>query len=109
MIIHVNNNVCTNYLLFYFQLSFSPNIPVSSHLKVVALLSGVLVCCGILLMVCTVVGWQFGISYFSFLSSEVRMHVHMYIELLNRLIVLLLLQCKLLLVLYCSCVLYVRS
>jgi autocrine motility factor receptor len=52
-------------------LSFSPRVATSAHVKVVALLGGIVLSCGGLLMVCAVVGWQFGFSHFAFLCSEV--------------------------------------
>ena len=57
-------------LLSFFQLSFSPNTSPSSHAKIIVLLSSVLFACACLLMVCAIVGWQFGFNHFTFLISE---------------------------------------
>ena len=72
---------CVDTYMAYFlsalllQLSFSPRVSTSSHVKIVALLGGIILSSGGLLMICAVVGWQFGFSHFAFLCSEVRMYM----------------------------------
>lgn len=58
-------------LIFFTQLSFSPTTPTATYVKIIALLIGILFSCGGLLMICAIVGWQLGFSYFAFLSSQV--------------------------------------
>lgn len=58
-------------LMYFLQLSFSPNTPASSHAKIILLLSVILLSCAGLFMVCAVVGWQYGFNHFTFLYSEV--------------------------------------
>lgn len=58
-------------LISFVQLSFSPTTPTATYVKIIALLIGILFSCGGLLMVCAIVGWQLGFSYFAFLSSQV--------------------------------------
>ena len=73
--VRYNSTYVHGALLVCVQLSFSPTTPTATYVKIIALLIGILVSCGGLLMVCAIVGWQLGFSYFAFLSSQVCMSV----------------------------------
>ena len=60
-------------ILFLPQLSFSPTIPLSHHVKVLVLLAVIQTNCAFLLLLSVFVGYVYaGINIFAFMAAEVR-------------------------------------
>ncbi len=64
--------VCYICCCSLWQLSFSPTTPMSSHVRVLALLGSVLTCCGGLAVLCALVGHLHGMHTVAFMAAEVR-------------------------------------
>lgn len=68
----VTRKKCKVYLYCFCQLSFSPTTPMASHVRVLALLVSILMCCGGLAVLCGLVGHLHGMHTVAFMAAEVE-------------------------------------